>query len=321
MAAVLSTSLSFSCQEAEPLLHLVADAEVAPEDQALLDEHLKRCGDCRARLVELRGLKAALRLRATDTRVPASLLARVREDIADEVRTERRRRVLVVGAPVFAGFGALLFVSAAVLYGTVDDRPRAVSVSGEPSQGSDAPVLLEQALSLHTLDVPVDVASPDPARVSAFLAARIGHPVRVPRLDPAGFGLAGARVINVDNRRAAQLFYEGGLGHRVSLVAVPDPTGQLGGRVRDDAAAVTESAARFADWVKGGADEKRAHLRARRGDLAVQVWSDEGAVYSLAGRLDDERFDTLLSELSDADEGLRTVNARRVARDFDPPLR
>lgn len=313
MAAVLSPSSSLGCQEAEPLLHLYADGEVAPEDQALLDAHLERCAACTDRLVELQGLKRALRVRALeDTFVPPALLERIRGDVASAARSERRRGLLAVGAPVFAGFGALLFVSAALFYASFDDR-------SPPSR--DAPLLLEQALSLHTLDVPVDVASPDPARVSAFLSSRIGHPVRVPRLDPAGFGLAGARVINVENRRAAQLFYEGGLGRRVSLVAVPDPQGQLGVRVRDGAAAVTANPVAFVDWVKGGHDERSAHLRARRGDLAVHLWSGEGAVYSLAGELDDERLESLLAEVVAPDEGRRSSTVRRVAREFDPPLR
>lgn len=312
LSAVLSSSLSLSCQEAEPLLHLSADGEAAPEDQALLDEHLARCAPCSGRLVELRALKRALRQRSpAEAPVPEALLARVRGDLAHEARGERRRRVLVVGAPVFAGVGALLFVSASLL-GSFGERARPLD---------ESPPLLEQALSIHTLDVPVDVASPDPARVGAFLASRIGHPVRVPRLDPAGFGLAGARVINVDNRRAAQLFYEGGLGHRVSLVAVPDPQGQLALRVRDGAEAVTTSSVSFADWVKGGHDAERAHLRARRGELAVHVWSDDGAVYSLAGKLDDERLDDLLSEMSAPSEVRRSANVRRVAHELDPPLR
>lgn len=313
---MLSSSSSLGCHEAEPLLSLSADGEVAPEDQALLEDHLVRCARCRDKLAELEGLKRALRRRALDeTPLPPALLARVQRDLRQAAKGERRRSVLVVAAPVFAGLGAVFFVSASLIglfgarpFGGADERALGV-----------APALVEEALSLHTLDVPVDVASPDPARVGAFLSSRIGHPVRVPRLDPAGFGLAGARVINVHNQRAAQLFYEGGLGHRVSLVAVPDPEGRLAVRVRDGAESVSTSSVTFADWVKGGHDEDSAHLRARRGELAVHVWSGKGTVYSLAGKLDDDRLDSLLSEVTMGSR--RPTGVQRVAREMDPPLR
>src|SRR5690606_6067105 len=96
LPAVLSSSLSFDCREAEALLHLHADGEAAPEDRALLEHHLERCAPCSLRLRELRALKRVLRASAyDDVTVPEALLTRVRNDIASAAVSpskEQRRR-------------------------------------------------------------------------------------------------------------------------------------------------------------------------------------------------------------------------------------
>lgn len=316
LSAVLSSSFSFDCREAEPLLHLYADGEAAPEDSALLEAHLAHCRPCGDRLSELRALKSALRAGAHDgVDVPEALLARVRSDIHDAARGEARRRSRLVVAPAIAAAGALVAVGVLWFDGGV--------FGGAPAGGGleqRSPPLLEESLSFHDLDVPVDVASPDPARVGAFLASRVGHPVRVPRLDPAGFGLAGGRVINVDNQRASHLVYEGGLGRRLSLVAVPDPDGRLAARVRGGAETAATSNASFSGWLKGTGEHKSGHLRARRGQVAVHVWSDGASVYSLAGEIDDENLDHLVADVTSG--GSRpSVSASRVAHELDPPVR
>ncbi len=327
MSAVLSSPTSFDCREAEPLLHLYDDGEAAPEDQSALEAHLERCDECRHRLRELRAVKQALRSRAAeDATVPEALVLRLRGQIAQVSRGERRRRSFALAAPAVAATGALVFAGAA-LFGS--SLASTFGIGGGATEDTDlqsaafggsAPSLLEEALSLHTLDVPVDVASPDPSRVGSFLASRIGHPVRVPRLDPAGLGLAGGRVINVHNQRAAQLVYESGLGGRVSLVAVPDPSGRLSARVVGGAEAAATSNVDFAGWVKGSGAEQSGHLRARQGDLAVHVWSSGGTVYSLAGQMDDAHLDSLLSEVAGGGRA-RARSVSRVAHEYDPPLR
>lgn len=310
MRAVLSTSSSFDCREAEPLIHLYADGEAAPEDASLLEEHLEVCSDCGERLKQRRAIKRALAKSAAAHSEPsADFVLRLRGDLKAAGQRERRRRRVLVMVPALAAAGVLVVVG--FTFG-VNDRG---DERGGLEQG--APPLLDETLSLHTLDVPVDVASPDPVRVGAFLASRIGHPVRVPRLDRAGFGLAGGRVISVNNQRAAHLVYEGGLGRRVSLLAVPDPSGALSARVLGGARAAATSSASFSGWVKGHDDDSSAHLRARRGELGVHVWSDKGSVFSLAGQVDDAHLDQLLATLASE----RGPAKQRVARDFDPPVR
>lgn len=195
------------------MLDLSVDGELLADDSALLHGHVATCDECRARLEAKRRLKAILAAAGQQVALPSALEERVRADL----RSQRRARVTRRAAGVLAA-GALAAALAAVLVARAPaaDRP-----------ASPPPGLAQAAIARHALDVPVDVATPDPRRVQEFLAARVGA-LKVPRLDALGYGLSGARVVDVGNARGAQLVYAGGFGQRLSVVAVPDPDGGLG---------------------------------------------------------------------------------------------
>ena len=127
------------------------------------------------------------------------------------------------------------------------------------------PAVAQAAFARHALDVPVDVATPDPRRVQEFLAVRVGA-LRVPRLDALGYGLSGARVVDVGNSRGSQLVYAGGFGQRLSVVSVPDPDGGLGRSL-------------------GG-----AAVELEQGGLRARTFVTPGNVVSVVGDLDRERL-------------------------------
>ncbi len=139
--------------------------------------------------------------------------------------------------PIALAFGvsvfAILGVAAVIGLGVGQDSttspaspPRAKLATANAKTALQSNPITE-SVARHALDVPVDVASPDPRVVESFLRPRIGIPLVVPRLDVHGYGLRGGRVVAVQKRRAAQLVYDGGLGKRVSIVIVPDADGAV----------------------------------------------------------------------------------------------
>jgi anti-sigma factor RsiW len=290
LTAVLSSSPEIDCREAEPRLHLFLDRELAPEDQAALEAHLEACARCRADLQLLERTRAKLRAMAESTDVaPSALVDKIAGDVGRVARRERRGRLLWA-APLVVATAALI-IALFSLFGGADRAPE--------------PLVLQESVDVHTLDVPVDVASPDPQRVEKFLAPRLGVNVRVPRLDGAGLSLAGGRVVSVDNRRAAQLVYEDGLGAKVSVLAVPDKDRRMAAALSGQTPPPT---ARGAAVTQAGFVEQVPEPiggRVRKDGHAVRLWHDGEVLYTLVGALDDEGMDRISRALAD--------NGRRVA--------
>jgi anti-sigma factor RsiW len=280
LTAVLSSSADIDCREAEPRLHLYADGELAPEERALLEGHLEACERCRNDLTLLEKTRATLALRAEEEdQAPAALLERIAADTRSAARGERRARLVWAGPLALAGL-ALVVATVALFTG---DRPLA----------QESPVVA-QSVDAHTLDVPVDIATPDARRVEAFLAPRLGVRVQVPRLAGAGLSLVGARVVNAADKRAGQLVYEDGLGARVTLLVVPDPRGSLGRAV-----APRDSDARAADVALAGFLQGEVSSPARAADgHAVRLLHDGATLFALVGALSDDRMDRIAQAIA-----------------------
>lgn len=208
MDAVLARTET-ECSQVELWLHLYLDDECGPEERTLLEQHLATCEACTARLTLLEKTRAGLRRAAEEHSPPAppALVARVQRDLAD-----------AKGPPAWPVWVAAALVLAVVFGG--------LGVWLGSREGPTDP-LVADSVARHTLDVPVDVASPDAARVEAWLRPRLKEPISVPRLDELGLGLRGGRVVHIEGQRAAQLLYHGGLGRRVSVTAIPDHQGKL----------------------------------------------------------------------------------------------
>lgn len=262
MSAVPALKTTLDCKDAESWLGAFLDRELADDDRALLEAHLQACPTCRDKGEILARLKDALQrgaLLAPDRLVHA---------VQGSLRTEARRAA--TWTRVRASVAVLAVVGAGVLAAHV--APGAFAPA--PPEDRLRPVVADSA-ARHVLDVPVDVASPDPSRVQAFLNPRVGHDISVPRLDGHGYGLLGGRIVDVVNRRAAQLVYMGGLGRRVSVLAVPDPDRVLSTALR----------------AEGG-------RRATSADgLPVQVFARDDVVYAIVGDLGPERLSAMVDAL------------------------
>src|SRR6185437_1257912 len=221
VTAVIARS-HLACVDVYSLLGPCADGELLEEDGAAVRAHVAQCASCSARLEQMRRLKRTIAAAAlvTAPELPEGLVDDVRASIHLESRRDRRARAGVVAAAV-----AMCAVLGVVLFAKLDVHAAAPAVAVPLN-------LVDAVVARHRLDVPVDVASTDPARVQQFLASRVGPKLRVPHLEQTGFGLQGGRVVDVNERRGAQLVYTGGFGQRISVVALPDPDGAFARSVR-----------------------------------------------------------------------------------------
>jgi len=203
------------CGEFEVWLGLYLDGELAVDECAKFEAHLSSCERCQAELKLLERSRTHMRRQADLSRAPEGLSERVGGAIHQAAKHEGRgQRRLVIG-----GLATLLVIGSAVV---VFNNRGAVLAPASAGDSEEAASVVNASVSQHELELPVDVASADAARVETFVRSRVGRAVDVPRLESQGFSLRGGRVVSLENRPAAQLVYQGGLGRRVSVTAVPD---------------------------------------------------------------------------------------------------
>lgn len=284
---MLSSSHEIDCREAERRIHLQVDGELAPEERLALQTHLGGCEACARDQAMLEKTREVLRERAAeDDQAPAHLVERISGDVARIARREGRSR-LAWAAPLALATVALGVAVFALL-------------GGEPAPAKESGVV-QRSVDVHTLDVPVDIASPDPARVQAFLEPRLHARVRVPHLDGAGLSLAGARVVSAADRRAAQLVYEDGLGARVTVLVVPDKDRRLRQVVTGSSAARPDvQAAGFLQGVDvaGETASGRLDLRTKDGAHAVRLLHDGSTLFALVGALSADNMDRVAAAIA-----------------------
>lgn len=277
MIAVTARAQQLTCDDVEPLLSPCVDGELVEDDSSSVKAHVARCDKCRQRLLELQTLKTSLAAAGRTVALPEDLEARLHDDLHRAARPQRAMKVGLIAASVaaIAFVGATLSTTMSTM-STSSGTSRGTSAGAASASTSASASVVAAALQRHRADLPVDVASPDPRSVQEFLAQRLGHRLRVPRLETFGFGLQGGRVVDVEDRQAAQLMYAGGYGQRLSVVAVPDPDGVL-------AAKLLEGSATTASAAEG---------------LSVRVLTNNGAVYTLVGDVDEQRLERVSHELT-----------------------
>ncbi|MGF1641001.1 MAG: anti-sigma factor family protein [Rhodospirillales bacterium] len=90
---------------------------------------------------------------------------------------------------------------------------------------------VRQAVGAHVVYVsetrhPVEVGADEEAHLVAWLSNRLGHKVRAPALNAAGFDLIGGRLLPDGGLPAAQFMYEDSGGRRLTLYVRTDAEGR-----------------------------------------------------------------------------------------------
>ena len=256
-----------NCSEIRARLHAYVDGELAVRDIADVDGHCMECPQCAALVSAEREFRQLLRRQPRDA-APSELRARI-------VRRIRREAILVKGWR-WLPLPAAAAVAAVIVLMLLPARTA-------PSLVAD---LVDKHIAYAQIERPAELASTDSREVAEWFRSRAGMRVTVPDYSPSGIRLAGARLAEAHERKAAYLLYEKGRT-LLSVFMVPVSVGEatLPGR---------RVSYRDHDYV----------AYEHKGFRTVS-WSDGQAVYGLVSMLD---YDALL-ECADR---LRTERARQT---------
>lgn len=240
-----------TCEELRTHLGAYVDGELDVAEALAVETHVGQCRRCRGLADAERQFRQLLRRQPRESAPPefrARILARCRR--------EARRAAL---RPWLAALPAA--AAAAVVVAVLAPR------SGQPS-----PFLQEVVVKHATfaqVERPAEFASGDRQAVETWLRAQAGLRAVVPDYSPAGIRLMGARIADLQERRAAYLLYE--KGHTLLSVFMLPQAGRpvaLGGR-----RLTYRGQTYFAD--------------ARQGYRTVS-WAEGDAVFGLVSTLDVE---------------------------------
>lgn len=217
------------CGEFQRFAHAYIDGEFDPEDAAPLEAHLEGCDACRS-LVQ-READFLQNVRRTYTPEPAPQALRTRivavleaQDAvalaspqpAPPPRAPARRllpRLEWVVGPLVASAALAALVALAWPAPAAPPIPPAPAVAPQP--------LIEEAVTWHRRNLPIEVTGPENARVKRWFDGKVDFPVRLPDFDRQAQGevnLLGARLGNVKERQAAYVVYEVN-GSKLSVIA------------------------------------------------------------------------------------------------------
>jgi len=250
----------------EELLHALADERLpAPQAAALL---ASLDADTLRTVRQWQAQRQALRQSHADLPhepPPPALVAAATRLQARRDRHQARWRLGGTAAAVL-----LAFAGGWLVHGQL--RPAATpAVLAQAAPGLR---FVHAATSAHALFQPevrhpVEVPASEQEHLQQWLSKRLGHPLRAPDLQDAGYGLMGGRLLPGDGGGArAQFMYQDPAGERVTVYV---------GALAQDKSGTDETAFRFQ----------------QDGAASAFYWVDHGLGYALAGELPRERLQAL----------------------------
>ncbi len=259
-----------NCTEFSVHVHPYVDGELGIGETAAADAHVAECPACRARVTREREFRQLLRRQPRESAPPE-----FRARILTELRRSARRAVL---RPWLVAPAAALAAAALLMLSLLPVTRSAAPLMSE---------LVDKHIAYAQVENPAEYASSDRRAVEAWFRERAGMRVTVADYSQAGIRLAGARIAEASERKAAYILYE--KGHTLlSVFMVPA------------SAAGTE--------LKGTRVPYGGHeyITAERKGYRTVSWTDGQTFYGLVSLLD---YDALL-ECADRLRAERARDAR-----------
>ena len=256
-----------NCSEVRTRLPAYVDGELTVSEIAEVEGHCLECRQCTALVGAEREFRQLLRRQHREA-APAELRARILRRIRSEAAVAKTRRWLPLSA---------IAVAAVILLVVL------LPARTPPPLMAD---LVDKHIAYAQIERPAELASADPGEIAEWFRERAGLRVTVPDYSPSGIRLAGARLAETRERKAAYLLYEKGRT-LLSVFMVPVPTSE--------------------GTLRGDRVRYRSHeyVTYERKGFRTVSWIDGQALYGLVSMLD---YDALL-ECADR---LREERARQT---------
>lgn len=240
----------------ETALHAWVDGRLPPAERAAIEARLaadpeaaRRAREWAAQRALLRGLHAGV----LDEPVPPHLLQAAQQLHHRSSRIVRWQR--------WGGVAASLLVAFGIGWGSHGQWQQRA-----PGATQAVAVFARQAVAAHVVYLPevrhpVEVEAAQHQHLVQWLSRRLGRPLKIPNLSPAGYELMGGRLLPGDGGARAQFMYQAANGDRVTLYV---------GAVEGAASkGMGETAFRFTSEA----------------GVASFYWVDQGFGYALSGKL------------------------------------
>ena len=203
-----------TCADIHHLLHAYADGELDVVRSLDVEQHIKSCPKCAAKLNSVKALHTALTEGDFAYHAPASLRDKIRQMApATERKTERQPsdlqwlwKWIAFGATAVAVFTILL-------------RP------AEFSQSASGDELVNEMVACHVRSLMpghlTDVLSSDKHTVKPWFAGKLDFAPDVKDFTAQGFPLIGGRLDYVNDRTVAALVYQHNKHHLINVFIWP----------------------------------------------------------------------------------------------------
>lgn len=206
------------CPASEALVHAFLDNELAGAERESFEMHLLDCTGC-AELVKAQArLKQTIRAHLPRPAVPVSLERKLAAALAKAAPSDSESRWGWLAFPRLTPAFAAVGVVAVLVVVTTRRGP------------APRTLVMQQALRAHSVELPMDVETPDCNRLASWFRGRLGftvHPPQLERAMPAALTsnttpdndthCQGGRLINVRDNFGAYLTYRVGSQHRINV--------------------------------------------------------------------------------------------------------
>lgn len=262
------------CEEIRAQLVFYLDRELSGEDCRVLETHVHGCSACRTELERERGFLGQIRAAVPLYSAPECLRKRLESMLPEETKPVLPSRQPAVPEPIphrrrrrrVVAWAAMMLIACAGLW--LGLRADWAVLRGGPSEFALAAVDVHQRYLRGAL--PLEFASEDPERISAWFAGKLAFPLPLPNHAEAAqklpaYRLKGARLAGFEGDYVAYVAYEMGaapIGLLVASAAAAKPSG--GERI------VSRGLVFHHDAIAG---------------YKVITWTDRGLTYALVSAL------------------------------------
>lgn len=240
---------------------LYLDDELLDDERLAVETHVKSCLDCRAALDDERELVLAIRNTRPNLTTPASF----REKITRLVRDSGSCRALRFSPPALAAC-ALLFVAVPLVFWIARTKYLA------QDRSSFVTVAVDNHVRYLKGQLPLEVFSDSPEKISAWFAGKLEFNLRLPDYPQESaqtkpYHVEGGRLVGFKEDYAAYIVYRLN-GHPISLVVTSNSMAEPWGGEE-------------IPW-----DGLRFHFQSVSG-WKVLTWSHNGLTYALVSNLEE----------------------------------